>query len=155
MGLGVYARWPGYHQAMPQPSYPTPTSAAVTAVMRGNRKADTRPEVLLRSALHRRGLRFRKNHAIVTPELRVTADVVFPGRQLSVFVDGCFWHSCPEHGTRPRSNTDYWDAKLARNIARDRRVESALAAAGWTVIRVWEHEDPATTAALIGTKVEA
>lgn len=114
--------------------------------MRGNRRIDTRPEVRLRSELHRRGLRFRKNHTIVTTDLRVQADIVFPRQRLVAFVDGCFWHSCPQHGTQPRSNTRYWSEKLARNIARDRRVDVALRRAGWKVIRVWEHE-PAEQAA--------
>ena len=65
---------------------------------------------------------------------------------MAVFVDGCFWHRCPEHGTRPRTNADWWQAKLDRNVQRDRRVESALADAGWTVVRVWEHEPPTVAA---------
>jgi len=129
--------------------YPVPTSAAVTAVMRGNRKRDTRPEVRLRAALHRAGLRFRKERLVVAGEVRVRADVVFPSARVVVFSDGCFWHCCPEHGTSPRSNVDYWGPKLARNIARDRRVDEALRQAGWTVVRVWEHEPPDSAASLI------
>jgi DNA mismatch endonuclease, patch repair protein len=107
--------------------------------MRGNRGADTAPEVALRSALHRRGLRFRKNVQAV-PGLRCRPDVVFTARRVAVFLDGCYWHRCPEHGVSPRRNAGYWSAKLDRNVARDRRNDEALAAAGWKVVRVWEHE---------------
>ena len=113
--------------------------------MQGNRSSDTRPEVALRSALHRRGLRFRKHHAPVSG-VRARADVVFVAARVAVFVDGCFWHRCPLHGTRPRVNAAWWQAKLDRNVERDRRVERALADAGWAVVRVWEHEDPAGAA---------
>jgi len=75
--------------------------------------------------------------------------VVFPRQRVAVFVDGCFWHRCPEHGTSPRANNDYWTAKLDRNVARDRRNNEALVAAGWTVLRVWEHEDPVDAASRI------
>lgn len=123
-------------------AYPVPSSAAVTAVMRGNRKRDTRPEVAIRSALHRRGLRFRKDVLLRVGDLRVRADVVFPRRRLALFVDGCFWHRCPEHGTSPRANAAYWGPKLDRNVERDRMQTAALRADGWTVVRAWEHEDP-------------
>jgi DNA mismatch endonuclease (patch repair protein) len=107
--------------------------------MRGNRRADTRPEVALRSALHRLGLRFRKDHPVAAGEVRVKVDIVFTPAGLAVFVDGCYWHSCPEHGHVPSANAQYWPAKLARNRERDRRVDDALTRAGWTVLRVWEH----------------
>ena len=108
--------------------------------MRGNRKKDTRPEVLLRAAMHRAGLRYRTYVAIEGGGLRARADVVFPKRRLAVFVDGCFWHGCPEHATKPRTNVDYWEAKLRGNADRDRRVDQALTASGWSVIRLWEHD---------------
>ena len=107
--------------------------------MQGNRSAETLPEVALRSALHRTGLRFRKN-ARPHPGIRCRADIVFPTERIAVFVDGCFWHRCPEHGTDPRTNSRYWRAKLDRNVARDRRNDADLGAAGWIVLRVWEHE---------------
>lgn len=108
--------------------------------MRGNRKRDTRPEIELRSALHRAGLRFRKDFAVRPDEGRVIrVDVAFPRAHVAVFVDGCFWHRCPEHGNEPRSNSTYWGPKLARNVERDRGVDARLAAAGWRVVRVWEH----------------
>lgn len=109
--------------------------------MRANRSADTKPELALRSALHRRGLRFRK-HARPLKDLRCTADVVFPRVRVAVFVDGCFWHGCACRATEPQSNSAFWKAKIAYNQARDRRNDAALAAAGWVVFRIWEHEDP-------------
>lgn len=122
------------------PKPPPPSTQAVRAVMQGNRSIDTRPELALRSELHRRGYRFRKSIAPVV-DLRCRADVVFARARVAVFVDGCFWHRCPEHGTRPRTNGGYWQVKLDRNVARDRRNNEALTASGWTVVRVWEHED--------------
>jgi DNA mismatch endonuclease (patch repair protein) len=124
------------------PKYPHPTSPQVSAVMRANRKMGSRPEVELRSLLHRSGLRFRKNLRVVLPALSVTPDIVFPGRKVAVFIDGCFWHSCPVHATRPRQNRAYWESKLARNLSRDARVNLALQEAGWRVVRLWEHEAP-------------
>lgn len=110
--------------------------------MRRNRKTDSKPELLLRSALHARGLRFRKNLLLRLPERTVRPDVVFTRQKVAVFVDGCFWHRCPEHGTSPRFNSAYWKAKLDRNVERDRQVDAALRADGWTSLRVWEHEAP-------------
>jgi DNA mismatch endonuclease (patch repair protein) len=99
------------------------------------RGRDTKPETALRSALWRRGLRFRK-----TTGLRGKPDIVFATARVVVFVDGCFWHRCPEHQTRPASNAAFWDGKLSENVARDRRTDAALEAEGWTVVRIWEHE---------------
>lgn len=109
--------------------------------MRGNRKFNTRPEAAVRSALHRRGLRFRK-HDRPLATLDCAADIVFRREKLAVFIDGCYWHGCPEHGTQPTTNATYWTAKLARNVERDRRNDAALRGAGWLVLRAWEHEDP-------------
>lgn len=112
--------------------------------MQANRRRDTKPELALRSALHRAGLRYRCDLRIDLPGgKRVRPDVVFTLRRIAVFVDGCFWHSCPEHGRAPSSNTGYWSPKLARNRERDRENSALLRAAGWTVIRLWEHEEPA------------
>ena len=108
--------------------------------MVGNRRRDTRPEVALRRELHRRGLRYRVDYSPL-PGLRCRVDLAFTRARVAVFVDGCFWHSCPEHGTRPRTNSDYWEAKLALNRARDARNNEALGLSGWRVVRVWEHED--------------
>jgi len=108
--------------------------------MRANRRSDTEPEVALRRVLHRRGLRFRKDRRIATPSRGVRVDIAFPGVRLAVFVDGCFWHSCPEHATAPKSNADYWIPKLAENVARDRRNDRELVEIGWSVLRFWEHQ---------------
>ena len=135
------------------PKAPAASSPASRAVMRGNRSTDTRPEVLLRSQLHRLGLRFRKN---VRPssEVRVRADILFSRYRIAVFLDGCFWHCCPEHGVMPATNRDYWEAKLASNRLRDYRNNNLLEAAGWAVVRVWEHEDPAIAAGRIAQLIE-
>lgn len=121
----------------------------MTAIMKGNRRVDTRPELALRSELHRRGLRFRKDGALRPAGRLRHVDIVFPRVKLAVFVDGCFWHGCPEHGNKPRANTEYWSVKLARNVARDAQVNAELEDAGWTVVRVWEHEDAREAAARI------
>jgi DNA mismatch endonuclease (patch repair protein) len=101
---------------------------------------DTKPELAVRRGLHRRGLRYRVDHPIVTDKLRVRPDIVFPRQHVAVFIDGCFWHACERHGTDPQQNADYWATKLARNVARDRLVNKTLAKAGWLVARFWEHE---------------
>jgi DNA mismatch endonuclease (patch repair protein) len=136
---GLFATDP---TAVPEPlstTYPHPSSEAVSRVMRGNRRADTRLELRVRSGLHRRGLRFRKQFLIVAGDVRVRADVAFPRQRVAVFLEGCFWHSCPDHGTSPKSNSRYWFVKLQRNVERDQRVTTALGEAGWTVLRIWEH----------------
>lgn len=120
--------------------YPVPSDPHVTTRMKANRRLDTRPEVALRSYLHRGGLRFRKNHVVIAGDRKVRPDIVFTRQRVAVFVDGCFWHSCPEHGTVPGRNLDYWVPKLARNVERDQASTSLLEAAGWRVVRVWEHE---------------
>jgi DNA mismatch endonuclease, patch repair protein len=122
--------------------YPHPTSAATSAVMKANRKRDTGPEMSIRRLLHARGLRYRVHHRLTAGLVTVRPDIVFLRRRVAVFIDGCFWHSCPQHGTRPKANTSYWEPKLARNRARDVLVNDALAAAGWRVLRIWEHELP-------------
>lgn len=114
--------------------------------MRRNRRRDSRPERAVRSALHRAGLRFRVDYPVRLEQRLVRPDVVFTRARLAVFVDGCFWHCCPDHGTEPRSNTGYWDAKLISNVQRDRAVDEALGAEGWLVIRAWEHENPVDVA---------
>jgi len=113
--------------------------------MQGNRKRDTRPELALRSELHRRGLRYRVDQKPLE-RLRCKADIVFRRQKVAVFVDGCFWHGCPDHGTSPKTNAAYWRAKIGRNMERDRLNDAALGEAGWAVVRVWEHEMPASAA---------
>jgi DNA mismatch endonuclease (patch repair protein) len=107
--------------------------------MLANRRRDTGPELALRRELHSRGLRFRVDFSPVLG-LRCRPDVVFTRRRVAVFMDGCFWHSCPEHGNLPKANREWWQEKLCVNVSRDRRNDQALLDAGWHVIRVWEHE---------------
>lgn len=108
--------------------------------MRANRRTGGAREVMLRSELHRRGLRFRKDSSLRLGPRPVRPDLVFSGPRVAVFVDGCFWHSCPAHGTTPTANAGYWISKLSENFRRDRKDDGILADAGWTVLRVWEHE---------------
>lgn len=108
-------------------------------------RRDTQPELALRSELHRRGFRFRVDRAPVQG-LRSRADVVFGPARVAVYVDGCFWHSCPEHGTRPKANAEWWERKLARNRERDRETDRVLREHGWEVVRIWEHENPSKAA---------
>jgi DNA mismatch endonuclease (patch repair protein) len=118
----------------------TPSSAGVSERMARVRRRDTAPELELRSELHRRGLRYRVDRRPLKG-VPSRADLVFGPAKVAVYVDGCFWHSCPEHGTMPRSNEAFWQQKLARNRERDATVNEMLATAGWTVVRVWEHEE--------------
>ena len=124
----------------PVPDYPKPLNAGRSANMRANRRKDTKPELALRQALHRQGFRYRKDFRLDLDGARVRPDIAFTARRVAVFVDGCFWHCCPEHGSQPANNTWYWGPKLARNVERDRTADAALVAAGWSVVRVWEHE---------------
>lgn len=103
---------------------------------------DTSAERRIRSALHRTGVRYRLGQQIVVEGRRVRPDIVFRGAKVAVFIDGCFWHGCAEHCRMPSSNVDYWRPKIDRNQARDRRNDEELLAAGWTVVRVWEHDEP-------------
>lgn len=112
-------------------------------------RRDTAPEMALRRELHRLGLRYFV-HRRPVPGLRREADIVFPRARMAVFVDGCFWHGCPEHGRREhRTNGWYWPEKIERNRRRDRDTDDQLEEAGWTVVRVWEHEDLSGAAQLI------
>lgn len=130
--------------------YPHPASPATTSVMRSIRRVDTKPEIALRSELHRRGLRFRKDHFLPITGARGTrADIVLVGRRVAVFVDGCFWHGCPEHGRVPSRNGAYWGPKLERNRRRDALVTQRLEEDDWKVIRVWEHVSPAEAAEIV------
>jgi DNA mismatch endonuclease, patch repair protein len=123
----------------PEKRYPHPASTARSANMKGNKRTNTKPELALRSALHALGYRYRKDFRIDLPLRRVRPDIAFTRRKIAVFVDGCFWHACPEHGSQPKNNEWYWSPKLAKNVERDRAADAALTQAGWTVIRLWEH----------------
>ncbi len=116
------------------------SNAVSRRTMQRNRRRDTGPELAVRRQLHHLGLRYRVDYPIRVDTV-TRPDVVFTRAKVAVFVDGCFWHSCPTHATTPVSNHVYWDAKLRRNRERDIEQTAALARAGWTVLRFWEHED--------------
>ncbi|MGY1858082.1 very short patch repair endonuclease [Modestobacter sp. SYSU DS0290] len=127
---------------------PPASSPQVAARMSRARRRDTAPEVAIRREAHRRGLRYRVDAPL--PGLsRRRADMVFGARHVAVFVDGCFWHSCPVHATTPRANHDWWVEKLQRNRERDRQTDQHLQKLGWTVLRFWEHEDPVSAVDII------
>ena len=126
--------------APPTDRKPPASNAAIAARMSLVRRRDTGPEVALRRVLHARGLRFRVD-VRPTPALRGRADIVFSRRRVAVYVDGCFWHGCPEHGVLPKSNSEWWRQKLVATAERDRRANEVLRDEGWGVVRIWEHED--------------
>jgi DNA mismatch endonuclease (patch repair protein) len=111
-------------------------------------RRDTIPEMALRRELHHRGLRYFVHRRPVAG-IRREADIVFPRLRLAVFVDGCFWHGCPEHGSIPVRNDWYWKPKLEENRARDRDTNVRLEYAGWTVLRFWEHDSPLVSADVV------
>lgn len=113
--------------------------------MRGNKSRGTKPELALRSAVHALGMRYRVGLRPL-PQVRRTADIVFTRAKVAVFLDGCFWHGCPEHHRPAKRNSEFWDTKIKGNIARDANTDSLLQEAGWRVVRIWEHEDPAEAA---------
>jgi DNA mismatch endonuclease, patch repair protein len=99
------------------------------------RGRNTTPELLLRKALWAEGLRYRLHYKI-----EGKPDICFPGKRIAIFVDGCFWHGCPDHSNLPKNNAEFWETKLSRNVSRDRQVNDLLTSQGWLVIRFWEHE---------------
>lgn len=124
------------------------SSPAVRSVMRANRGRDTRPELRVRSLLHAAGIRYRVD-ARPLPDRRTRADVVFTRAKVAVFIDGCFWHGCPDHLRPPRTNVEFWADKIAGTRGRDSDADAALARAGWLVLRFWEHEEPVRVAEAI------
>ena len=124
---------------------PEASSEVVRSRMQRQRRRDTKPEVELRRILHSRGLRYRVDHKPMEG-MRRRADLVFTRARVAVFVDGCFWHSCPLHATRPASNAEWWEQKLLAKVQRDRDTDRRLEEAGWTVLRAWEHEPPSEVA---------
>jgi DNA mismatch endonuclease, patch repair protein len=119
---------------------PRPSSDAALARMKAAKQKNTKPEIQLRSLLHQMGLRYTIDTKPLK-DLNRRADIVFRSAKVAVFVDGCFWHGCPEHGTWPKANAEFWKAKIERNQERDADTNHRLEQAGWQVIRVWEHED--------------
>lgn len=130
-----------------------PPDAATSELMRRFRSRDTKPEVELRRRLHAAGFRYRV-HVRVPDFPRRTIDIAFPGLKLAIFVDGCYWHACPLHGKVPSRNEGWWSEKLRRNTERDHETNRALRDGGWTVVRVWEHEDPADVAVRVALIVD-
>lgn len=118
------------------------------------RQRDTKPEVELRSALHRRGLRFYVDRAPL-PTMRRRADVLFPTARVAVYVHGCFWHGCPDHASWPKNNAGWWREKIRGTQARDRDTVAALSEAGWVGIEVWEHEEPESAADRVAALVNS
>ncbi|MFF1730871.1 very short patch repair endonuclease [Streptomyces sp. NPDC058247] len=131
-----------------------PSSPAVSARMSRQARKDTAPEVAVRRLLHASGLRYRLN--VRVPDMpRRTIDIAFPGAKVAIFMDGCFWHGCPEHATQPKANAEWWRTKLDKNMARDRETTEHLLAEDWTVMRFWEHEPVADVAARIAAVVSS
>ena len=121
------------------PPAPSASNPDVLRRMRLQRRHRTSCELAIRSALHRLGWRFRTNSRPIKAYRR-RADVVFSSLRVAVFVDGCFWHGCPKHGSRPVSNREWWALKIRRNRLRDLQTTRYLRRRGWSAIRVWEHE---------------
>jgi DNA mismatch endonuclease (patch repair protein) len=138
----------------PHPEGPVPLSPVIRSRMQQQRRRDTVPELAIRSAAWRLGLRYRV-HLSPLPGVRRRADLIFPTERVAVYVDGCFWHVCPIHGTLPRNNRDWWAAKLEANSRRDADTDSCLRAAGWMPLRFWEHEDASEAAQAIATAVKS
>ena len=118
-----------------------PSSPETSRRMAKVRQKGTDAEIALRRELYRRGLRYRIDYEVMKKPRRV-ADVAFPGLRIAVFVDGCFWHGCPEHATWPKQNAEFWRQKIEANRLRDADTNSRLLEVGWTVLRFWEHEPP-------------
>lgn len=132
---------------------PKASSPAALARMKNARRRDTSCELAIRSLVHRAGLRFRVDWPL--PSTRRRADLAFTKARVAVFVDGCFWHSCPLHATWPTANAAWWKAKLETNRRRDRDTVERLQAMGWKAVRFWEHEDAKTAARKIVRVVRA
>lgn len=128
------------------------TTPATRRAMQANRRRDTAPEMAIRRLVHAAGLRYRVDARPLSRE-RHTADMIFTRVRVAVFIDGCWWHGCADHYRPPASNTAYWASKISRNRERDRLANTALTAAGWTVIRIWEHEAPESAARRIESAV--
>ncbi|QMU74562.1 very short patch repair endonuclease [Streptacidiphilus sp. PB12-B1b] len=133
---------------------PTASSAAVASRMSRQVSRDTAMELAVRRQLYGQGLRYRI-HVPVPGMARRTADIAFKGPRVAVFLDGCFWHGCPQHATSPKANAAWWRTKLDRNMARDLETTEHLTALGWTVLRFWEHEDAQAVAERIASEVRA
>jgi len=123
--------------------------AATRAVMRGNARRDTRPELAVRRLIFAAGLRYRVDYAPLPEYRRLKADIVFPRVRIAIFIDGCFWHGCVDHYRPATANAKFWSTKIAGNRQRDISSNLKLVEAGWTVLRFWEHEAPEQVASRI------
>jgi DNA mismatch endonuclease (patch repair protein) len=140
----------------------TSPGGALSRKMSTLARSDTKPELALRRELHRRGFRFRVQMKVPNNRRR-TIDIAFTRARLAVYVDGCFWHGCPEHHVPPKANGEWWTWKVERNRARDRDTDAALRDSGWMPLRIWEHEDVDSAASrvedayrmLIGARADA
>lgn len=129
-----------------------PSSPETSRRMAKVRQKGTDAEIALRRELYRGGLRYRIDYEVMKKPRRV-ADVAFPGLKIAIFVDGCFWHGCPEHATWPKQNAEFWRQKIEANRHRDADTNSRLLDAGWTVLRFWEHESPIRAAETVAQTV--
>jgi DNA mismatch endonuclease (patch repair protein) len=123
--------------------------------MLGNKRRDTLPELRVRQMVHAAGLRYRVDYPPLAHNRRLRADLVFTRSKVAVFIDGCFWHGCPQHYVASRTNTDYWGPKIRANAERDARNTALLQAEGWTVLRFWSHTSPEEAATAIAQAVDA
>lgn len=121
------------------PGKPSASTPGRSRNMQAIKRTGTKPEIRIRSALHRAGFRFRKDYPLQLGSIKVRPDIVFTRKRVAIFIDGCFWHVCPQHGRQPSTNEWYWIPKLLRNQERDRIADEALTLHGWQVVRIWEH----------------
>lgn len=124
------------------PPAPKSTTHGVRQTMKANRRRDTKAELAVRRRLHQAGARYRVDFAPDSRDKRRKADIVFTRAKIAVYIDGCFWHGCPDHFIEPKSNLDYWRPKIEGNKRRDLETTASLVDLGWQVLRFWEHEDP-------------
>ena len=132
---------PREHPRLCPAEHPEASSPLARTRMKRQRQRDTAPEIAIRRLLHAQGYRYRVDYPI--PGLRRRVDLAFTAKRVAVLVDGCFWHACPIHGTKPKQNREWWEEKLSANVARDRDTDRYLTEHGWIPVRVWEHEEPA------------
>ncbi len=129
---------------------PTPPSPHVRARMKAQPRSDTKPEVRVRKALFKAGMRYRCGYP-VPGRPRRSIDIAFVGPRLAVFIDGCFWHKCPDHFVPPKANAAWWLKKIETNVRRDKETDQLLDAQGWQVLRLWEHTQTAEALAQISS----
>ncbi|MGO1306053.1 MAG: very short patch repair endonuclease [Microbacterium gubbeenense] len=134
---------------------PAVSSEHARRTMKANRRRDTSIEVAVRTRIFAAGARYRVDFAPDATNRRRRADIVFTRARIAIYIDGCFWHGCGAHFTLPKTNVEYWSAKIARNRERDVETTERLASAGWLVLRFWEHEDPDVIASTIMSRLRS